>query len=106
MLHFAQINFADPRRVIEENEDIRKELKILADYLSNCKLDKINHTLDLPNQLSHEIPNDFACSFYREAEKRKYCAEMDAERYTVIFSQERGWTLKSSEKKDEKEVGI
>ena len=48
----------------KDNDLCMKEDSLLSDYLSNCKLDKENHSMKLPDQKDHEMPEGFKCTFY------------------------------------------
>ena len=81
-----------------------EEDAILSDYLSNCKFDKQNHHMYLPDENEHQIPEGFECTFYREAKERMFQATVDEESFTVIVLDEKGWDTDSSDKRHQEQV--
>ena len=96
--------YTGSRYVSDEDSVCKKEDEFLANYLSNCKFDKENHHIHLPEK--HDLENQgFKCSFYREAKERMFkvlCAE---ECFTIIVLDQKGWDSDGSEKRDQKQVG-
>ena len=81
-----------------------EEDDILADYLSNCKLDQEKHCMRLPDEKEHEIPEGFDCVYFREAKEIMYEVAVDEESFTVIVLDEQGWDSDTSERRDKKQV--
>ncbi len=88
----------------KDNVICMEEDTILSDYLSNCKLDKESHSMELPDRKYHEMPKGFKCTFYRESKERFFSATVDEESYTIIVLDEEGWDSDSSKKRDQKQV--
>ena len=97
---------AGSRYVTAKDSICMEEDDILADYLSNCKLDQEKHGMRLPDEKEHEIPEGFDCVYYREAKETLYEATVDDESFTVIVLDEQGWDSDSSERRDKKQFGI
>ncbi|CAB4030645.1 Hypothetical predicted protein, partial [Paramuricea clavata] len=97
---------AGSRYVIDKDSVCIKEDSILSKYLSNCKFDDANHSMDLPDEKVHEMPEGFGCMYYREAKERMFSATVDEERFTVTVLDEKGWDSDLSDKRDQNQVGI
>ena len=91
--------YVGSRHVTDKDSSCIEEDDILADYLSNCKLDQEKHCMHLPDATEHEIPEGFDCVFYREAKEKIYEATVDEESFNVIVLSENGWDSDSSEGK-------
>ena len=81
-----------------------EEDSLLSDYLSNCKFDKENHSMELPDEKYHEMPKGFMCTFYREAKETFYSVTVDDESYTVIVLDQKGWDSDTSSRRDQQQV--
>ena len=88
----------------KDNVICMEEDTILSDYLSNCKLNKENHSMELPDPKCHEMPKGFKYTFNRESKERFFSATVDEESYTIIVLDEEGWDSDTSKKRDQKQV--
>ncbi len=93
------------RHVTDKNSVCVEEDENLSRYLSHCKFDQENHSMCLPDETVHELPEGFSCIFYREAKERIFSATGDEEEpFTVIVLDEQGWDSDTSEKRHQKQV--
>ena len=96
--------YTGSRHVIDEDSICVKEDEWLANYLSNCKFDKENHHIDLPEKNDQE-DQGFKCIFYREAKERMFEVFADEECFTVIVLDQKGWDSDAKGKRPQKQVG-
>lgn len=88
---------------MDEDSVCKKEDEWLTSYLSNCKFDKENHHLHLPEDDQED--QGFKCTFYREAKERMFEVSADGECFTVIVLDQKGWDSDNKNKRPQKQVG-
>ena len=96
--------YTGPRYVSDKDSVCEEEDECLAHYLSNCKFDKENHHIDLPEK--HDVEDHgFKCIFYREEKEKIFEASFNEECFTFIVSDQKKWDSDSLDKREEEKVG-
>ena len=96
--------YKGPRRVTNNESIGKKEDESLSEYLSKCQFKREEYRMHLPDENDCKIPDNFECTFYREANERIFETTVDGECYTVIVWDEKGWDSDSSHKRHMKQV--
>lgn len=97
--------YTGPRYVSDKDSVCIEEDECLAHYLSNCKFNKENHHIDLPETRDKE-DEGFKCIFYREEKESIFEASFDEECFTFIVSDQKKWDSDSLDKREEEKVGM
>lgn len=96
--------YTGPRHAIDKDSVCIEEDERLAHYLSNCKFDKENHHIDLPDK--HDKDQGFKWIFYREEKESIFETSFNEECFTFIVSDQKKWDSDSLDKRTQEKVGM